>query len=507
MLRTQTQRHGTASTQSPSSYDWRTFYEHLFDQLKGRYEKFLDSLEAYFKEQHIQKQDDFVRNEDWMNDELALFSENLMHVDRLKNSFSKQEFYNAYRYLALSFGSLQERFTFRSPAAREAHTTQSFRQLSAYSVPVPYNRYNSPAIMEWEGQMAAMLGFNQAGIFVQACSSGQSAYSLIQEYLFTVWLPQKAQNSEWRFGIPHYIYFENEQRLLRHTEAHPQAKLVKPTEDLHQTDVIVEWVLKYRPNVLFMDPITNTKDLRMTNISAILTQLDSLVDWPMAIVIDGTLSSGCFTPFAQKWVNLSVFYFESCSKYPQAGMDFTMAGFLASNVLDAKNWDLLRTQTGAVLYDASAFRFPYCNREWHLKRMSFFEKQALELVGLVNGSELSKSMKLVHPGDSKHADFGNQNALHSTGGLLTFRFEQTEHQNMEFYDLFISVMLRYATEMNLAITQGVSFGFNIPRISRAAAMAGTINPFLRLWIGEVSDEEVQKIFLCIRKTCEQLHLV
>jgi cystathionine beta-lyase/cystathionine gamma-synthase len=91
--------------------------------------------------------------------------------------------------------------------------------------------------------------------------------------------------------------------------------------------------------------------------------------------------------------------------------------------------------------------------------------------------------------NESHPDRELASKFNSTGGLMTFEFDDASLMQRDSLNSFIETALSTAKEMGVSLTKGVSFGFSLPRISAAAAMAENAPPFLRLSVGDRSHDE------------------
>lgn len=124
--------------------------------------------------------------------------------------------------------------------------------------------------------------------------------------------------------------------------------------------------------------------------------------------------------------------------------------------------------------------------------MKRFTRNAL-LVGkrLLNDAELADQIHVTFPLLEHHPDYAIAKKLDSVGGLITFTFKNDRLNHRDSLNSFIDVALSVAKERGVSLTKGVSFGFSIPRISAASAMAEDSPPFLRLSVGDRSYNETQ----------------
>lgn len=366
----------------------------------------------------------------------------------------------------------------RSASYGQSWDTMFFHVDSQGNPGVNYNRYESNQLAKVEKTLANILCVNLEQSTLLATSSGMSAYSLIESYLLREVLKPGA-----KIYIPHYIYFETEEQIscLCHVQ-------VTRTET-HEPDTIVNHVLTEKPKVLFLDPLTNTVDLRMTDIELILKKIAQSIKETLYIVIDGTMLSGQvdISKLAEISSKIKIFYYDSCSKYLQLGLDIAMGGLVIVPIETQASFDRLRRNTGTIMYDAAANIFPIYDRQTHQNRMMRFSRNA-RIIGELIEADLELKGKLIphFPGLVSHQDNHIAKRYESVGGLITFSFTDPLLNQRDSLNSFIEIALKVAKEQKVSLTKGVSFGFSLPRISAASAMAENSPPFLRLSAGDRS---------------------
>jgi cystathionine gamma-synthase len=142
------------------------------------------------------------------------------------------------------------------------------------------------------------------------------------------------------------------------------------------------------------------------------------------------------------------------------------------------------------MYDSAANIFPKYDRETHERRMRRFARNALLIEKvIVNDRELCGQVSITYPMCESHPDHELAGKFNSTGGLMTFEFQDEYLKQRDSLNSFIETALKVAKETGVSLTKGVSFGFSLPRISAAAAMAENSPPFLRLSVGDRSYDE------------------
>jgi len=290
--------------------------------------------------------------------------------------------------------------------------------------------------------------------------------------------------------IPHYIYFETDEQISKI----PHIDIFRT--ETHDVNEIVKNIIKHKPKVVFIDSLTNTIDLRITDIQKICDLLSKeFLDYDIFFVIDGSMMSGeiDLSFLIKNKSRIKILYYDSCSKYLQLGLDIAMGGLVVFPFNYQPVFDRLRRNTGTIMYDSVSNIFPIYTREVHQRRMRRFSENALLIGNMFLESQRLRKQVIPHfPLLKNHPDHLVALNHHSVGGLMTFSFPSNTYLNQrDSLNSFIEMALIIAKKFGVSLTKGVSFGFSIPRISAAAAMAENSPPFLRLSVGDRSYEETK----------------
>ncbi|WP_437476419.1 pyridoxal-phosphate dependent enzyme [Sorangium sp. So ce1014] len=368
--------------------------------------------------------------------------------------------------------------SWQSPTYAQSLIAGFTRTSSQRSSSVNYSRYHSSVVVECERRMLEALGLDGERASLMLCSSGMVAYSLLESYL-----ARDVVHPGDRVLLPPYIYFESEEQLA----GLPAVEIVRLGDT--RADTIVEFVRQHRPRVLFLDPLANIAGLPLTSVGAVLLALARAETGPLHVVIDGTMLSGAFDPFAfvPPDSEITVLYYESASKYLQLGLDLTLAGLIAVPVSLRPRFARLRRNTGAILYEEGAARLPRYDRATFLARMRRMTRNALLIAGVIE-QFAGRVVTPVFPGLSSHPDHDLCSEYAHLGGVMTFDFRDSGFNGQDLLNAFIERAIIAAQRNRVPLTRGVSFGFSAPRISAASAMAEGQPPFLRLSVGDLPDE-------------------
>ena len=376
---------------------------------------------------------------------------------------------SAYRLI----GTLDNLAAWSAPATRESHTLGSYPIAAARDV-VAYSRFGSAEIAAQEAVYAAMLGFHALHARLLLTSSGMTAYALIEAYLLReVLQPQD------RILLHPSVYFETRQQLvsLRH--------VISCTAAGGGRSDMLAAIATVKPRVVFVDPLSNAADFRVIDMLRLLDQADQMCQHQTWFVVDSTLLSGGFDPFAgPRRRNVRVLYYESGCKYLQFGMDLGPAGLVVVESALAERFEQLRRGIGAVASDALVL--PRASRHAY---MSFLRAQTAcaravaHSVSVACSASGTAAIEAVHPSQDSHPDHLESGVYPHLGGVLVFRFANGGLNRRRPLEEFIDLLMGRARLAGLALTAGVSFGFCIPRIGAAWSSYEADEAFLRLSAG------------------------
>ena len=465
---------------------WSGRYKHIQD-LVSKFKKRSREYQEYCNLEKITPDNLALENlRDSLDrvEKILIDSNNIkMPSDLLSSDYNRNitEHVQRYRMLLHDLLSASLVLDWRSASYGQSRDTMFFNIDSQDNPGVNYNRYESNQLAIVEKTLANILGVNLEQSALLATSSGMSAYSLIESYLLREVLEPGA-----KIYIPHYIYFETEEQISRLRHIH-----IIRTET-HEPDEIVNYVLTEKPKVLFLDPLTNTVELRMTDIELVLRKIAENIEEILYVVIDGTLLSGQVDISRLSEINpkIKILYYDSCSKYLQLGLDIAMGGLIIIPVETQAIFDRLRRNTGTIMYDSVANIFPIYDRQTLQARMIRFSRNARVIGELIETDRELKNKLIPHfPGLASHQDNLGAKRYESVGGIMTFSFADHFLNQRDSLNSFIEIALKVTKEYKVSLTKGVSFGFSIPRISAASAMAENLPPFLRLSTGDRSYAE------------------
>jgi threonine dehydratase/cystathionine beta-lyase/cystathionine gamma-synthase len=377
-----------------------------------------------------------------------------------------------------------------SPSYAQSRVVQFFDTGAQDSPAVNYERYDSASVLRVERQLLDVLGMRPDRQAISVVSSGMAAYSLVESFL----LRSRLSPGDTVLLAP-YIYFEASEQLT----ALPYVRFERARE--YGLDALLADITRLRPRCVFADPVANTAQQRMVDVLGLLRNLRERVDWPLTVVIDGTMVSGALP--AEELLgggSVEVLYYESCSKYLQLGLDAGMAGLVAYPVALRPHFERLRRNAGSILYRHHADLFPRYDRAFFGRRMRRISDNALRVAEHLQASaEVRRLGRVHHPGLPTHPDVEIARGLRYAGGCVTFEFHEPGRNHRDELEPVLEHMLAIARESGLHLTKGVSFGFSAPRISAAASMAESEPPFLRLYAGDRGPAQVELLAEAARR--------
>lgn len=376
---------------------------------------------------------------------------------------------SAYRLTA----ALANLAAWTAPATQESGALNSFPLTAARDV-VAYARYGCQEISAQELAYASMLGFDDVNGRLLLTSSGMAAYALIESFLLRDVLAPGD-----RVLLHPGIYFETQLqiRALKFVD-------VMPARGGSRAD-IVESIAALQPKVVFVDPLTNSMDFRAIDMLRLLDDADRVCEGETWFVVDGTLLSGGFDPFAgHARRHVRVLYYESGCKYLQFGMDLGPAGVVVVEAALADRFLHLRRGIGAIASEALVL--PRASRAAYLGYLCAQTACGLATAAAVNafaGRARGGHIRAAHPWLPDHPDCAEVKGYAHLGGLLMFRFTNASCNRRKPLEAFIDALMVKAQREEVPLTTGVSFGFRVPRIGAAWSSYDEDEAFLRLSAG------------------------
>jgi cystathionine beta-lyase/cystathionine gamma-synthase len=376
---------------------------------------------------------------------------------------------SAYRLV----GALEGLAAWSAPATQERHALSSF-PLAATRAVVAYSRFGNDEIAAQERVFGAMLGFDPQHTRLLSTSSGMTAYALIEAYLLReVLQPQD------RILLHPSMYFETRRQIT--TLPH----VVACTASGGSRGEMLSSIAVFQPKVVFVDPLSNGADFRAIDMLELLDEADRICEAETWFVVDSTLLSGGFDPFAGATRrHVRVLYYESGCKYLQFGLDLGPAGLVVVEAALAETFERLRRGIGAI--GSEALVLPRASRAAYLAYLRMQTTCALVVAQTVAEASMVGEPRVicaVFPAHISHRDHRETARYPHLGGVLVFRFADERLNRRRPLEEFIDLLIGRARSANLSLTAGVSFGFCVPRIGAAWTSFDAEEAFLRLSAG------------------------
>jgi cystathionine gamma-synthase len=389
-------------------------------------------------------------------------------------------------------GALANLVAWSAPASRESAAVNSFPLAAARDV-VSYARYGGPETIAQEAVYAAMLGFDSTRTRLLLTSSGMAAYALIESFLL-----REVLRPADKVVLSPGVYFET-----RH-QVESLAFLDVRIAPGGGASELIEAIEECQPRVVFVDPLTNSAELRVIDLSRLLAVAERVCEREVWFVIDGTLLSGSFDLFASQsgQRKVRILYYESGCKYLQFGMDLGPAGVVVVAADLAARFEQLRRGMGAIA--AESLVLPRASREAYVGYLQAQTTAARAVARAVRqaSADGARVVECAFPSEPQHCDHLEARRYRHLGGLLVFRFIDDRRNRRKPLERFIDRLIAMAQRQCLPLTAGVSFGFRTPRIGAAWASYDADEAFLRLSAGvrpDVASELGRLIVQCARE--------
>jgi cystathionine gamma-synthase len=376
---------------------------------------------------------------------------------------------SAYRLI----GTLDNLAAWSAPATQESHAVASF-PAAANRDGVLYSRFGGAEIAAQESAYLIMLGIDAGGARLLLTSSGMTAYALIEAYLL-----REVLEPQDRILMHPGVYFETRQQIVSLPHIVPITAAGGSRADM------LAAIMACKPRVVFVDPLSNAADFRAIDMLRLLDEADRICERETWFVVDSTLLSGGFDPFAASpRQRVRVLYYESGCKYLQFGMDLGAAGLVVVEASLAARFEQLRRGMGAI--GSEALVLPRASRRGYLHYLRAQTASAQAVARAATHACPGSGPRIiepVHPSQPNHPDHAEARGYSHLGGVLVFRFANALLNRRRPLEDFIDLLIERARCADLALTAGVSFGFCTPRIGAAWSSYDADEAFLRLSAG------------------------
>jgi cystathionine beta-lyase/cystathionine gamma-synthase len=367
---------------------------------------------------------------------------------------------------------------------RSSKVPQFFDGAKTKKEGVNYDRVQSPRVNFIESQFMRLHGFDEEKVEILMTCSGTAAYSILEKYLAIHVLKPGD-----KVLIAPTMYDEHQDWAFR-----GNTSIQVVIEDLFDATDIVECIKKISPKVVFIDPLKNRINARVTDLRKILKELSqSWTGDELYFIIDDTMLPATFDPFAEVSSNekLKVFICSSAGKYLEIGQDICIAGLLAYPKVMGKRMKNIRMFHGSVLSDTVAWSYPNFDRqyfEWRMRRMT---RNALIFAEILSRHrELKHYFKPIFPALPDHPDSALSNTLPYLGGTVNLHLlPQVENPKETLHDILdemILAIIEQGQKDGASICWGEAVGFGVPRLGVHFEWLWRAPPYLRLVAGDRS---------------------
>lgn len=399
--------------------------------------------------------------------DLSLFSsfkrELLEIKDRIR-SLKVFDFFSemSIRYCLSRLASIYWSFSWRSSSYSEELHSNVFQISLLDESKVNYSRYEHSFLNGIESYISTLYNLPKThGCIIT--NSWMSAFDITIQYL--LW--------KWKLAtifIPSYIYFESHQQIKN--IIHSTGSKIKEWKNMTEDDII-EYIISNNPDVVFLDPRTNTGIIRELDIEYIFSQL-SHENISSKFVVDATMI-GTDISFSYRYPSLDTIVYLSGSKYLWFWLDMNMMGVVLFNNKEKETLTLIRRNTGSILYEQASIMFPRFWIDTYLQRLKSLEKSATELyLNLIWDQKIVEKYIVSYPNDS-HYDF--------RWAIVTINFREKRLRTKENYKKLIDILLSHASTSKYPLVHGVSFWFSTTRVSASDVMSHEEDVFLRVSCG------------------------
>ncbi len=366
------------------------------------------------------------------------------------------------RYCLSRLACIYWSFSWRSSSYSEEWHSNIFQLSLLDESKVNYSRYEHFFLNGIEGYISTLYNLPEThGCIIT--NSWMSAFDIILQFLLWKW--ELAT-----IFIPSYIYFESHQQI--ENIAHSTGSKIKEWKNMTEDDII-EYIILNNPDVVFIDPRTNTGIIRELDLEYIFSQL-SHENITSKFVVDVTMI-GTDIGFSYKYPSLDTIVYLSGSKYLWFWLDMNMMGVVIFNKKEEAALVLIRRNTGSILYEQASIMFPAFWIDIYLQRLKSLEKSATELyLNLIWDQEIVEKYIVSYPNDS-HYDFH--------WGIVTINFREKWLRTKENYKKLIGILLSNASTSSYPLVHGVSFWFSTTRVSASDVMSHEEDVFLRVSCG------------------------
>lgn len=222
---------------------------------------------------------------------------------------------------------------------------------------------------------------------------------------------------------------------------------------------IKELIIKNEPKYLFIDPVSNTTNLKIFPIIELIKLLSYNYSKEIVIISDITLNIDFISEIEELSIpkNINLYLFRSLQKYDQFGLDLVTGGVIfhigknsVINLEEKKQYGTMPTEISIKTLEKfslelSKYKF-YRSAHNSLILSSFLDKNRFNVIEEVNYPLLNNKYK--------------DNYLY----IPIFFFKINQFFLLEDCQFLLNLLIEKAKELKISLLIGSSFGFNISRI-------------------------------------------
>jgi cystathionine beta-lyase/cystathionine gamma-synthase len=218
--------------------------------------------------------------------------------------------------------------------------------------------------------------------------------------------------------------------------------------------------------VLFVDAVSNTRDVRIADLEATADGGRSDDAGPLVVVDTSVCSmSSPMVRALLRRAEANVILVESLTKHAQLGLDRVTAGVIVASEQHAPVLDHLREHLGTNIADIACLLLPPPDRAALDERLDRIARNS----AVVATALAAAGLEVCHPSIPSHPDHQRWLAFAPSGGVLTLPpGAPLEH------------WLVRARAEGIALDHGAGFGFDVTRLYRTTRTVPEATEFVRI---------------------------
>jgi len=268
------------------------------------------------------------------------------------------------------------------------------------------------------------------------------------------------------------------------------------TFDSNNSIEIVNEILIKKPNAVFIEPVSNTKNLRLFDVLDVVKRISEQYSEEIYFIIDVTCSMGFENIFDNFKLpkNIKIILHGSILKAPQLGLERVNAGFVQTFGLGELSPKILdyRTLSGTNIQDFAANLLPYTTKEFLQKRMKIIENNAINLAKTLSQIDPNKELfyEIIYPGIDTHKDYELSKVIGFAGFFFNIKLIK-ELNHDKYFEMYTKEVIDIAKKYNCDVVHGASFGFNHTSIYYSVGWDEPENHYIRISTGTETPYEAE----------------